>query len=83
YRAGLDSNYQDFNAAAKEVLFYREAINEGFNMVRNKNILTLNDIKRIQEILEQNDAGFRTAPGTRLERSSDRAVIYTPPQDGA
>lgn len=83
YRAGLEFNYQDFNAAAKEVLFYREAINEGFRMVRNKNILSLNDIKHIQQILEQNDAGFRTAPGTRLERSSDRAVIYTPPQDGA
>lgn len=36
YRAGLEFNYQDFNAAAKEVLFYREAINEGFRMVRNQ-----------------------------------------------
>ena len=82
YRAGLDFNYQLINPAAKEVLFYREAINEGFRMVRNKNILTLNDIKRVQQILEQNSAGFRTTPGTQLKRSSDGAVIYTPPQDG-
>lgn len=82
YRAGLDFNYQIINPAAKEVLFYREAINEGFRMVRNKNILTLNDIKRVQQILEQNSAGFRTTPGTQLKRSSDGAVIYTPPQDG-
>ncbi len=82
YRAGLDANFTLIGAATKEVLFYREAINEGFKLVRNKNILALNDIKRIQEVLEQNSAGFRTTPGTQLKRSSDEAVIYTPPQDG-
>lgn len=81
YRAGLDANFTLIGAATKEVLFYREAINEGFKLVRNKNILALNDIKRIQEVLEQNSAGFRTTPGTQLKRSSDGAVIYTPPQD--
>ena len=82
YRAGLDTSYQFINAATKEVLFYREAINEGFRMVRNKDILTLNDIKRVQAILEQNSAGFRTTPGTQLKRENDGAVVYTPPQDG-
>lgn len=82
YRAGLDASFTLIGAATKKVLFYREAINEGFKLVRNKNILTLNDIKRIQEVLEQNSAGFRTTPGTQLKRSSDGAVIYTPPQDG-
>ena len=82
YRAGLDANFTLIGAATKEVLLYREAINEGFKLVRNKNILALNDIKRIQEVLEQNSAGFRTTPGTQLKRSSDGAVIYTPPQDG-
>ena len=82
YRAGLDPSQQFINAATKDVLFYREAINEGFRMVRNKDILTLNDIKHVQEILEQNTAGFRTTPGTQLKRENDGAVIYTPPQDG-
>lgn len=82
YRAGLDPSRQFINAATKEVLFYREAINEGFRMVRNKDILTLNDIKHVQEILEQNTAGFRTTPGTQLKRENDGAVIYTPPQNG-
>ena len=82
YRAGLDPSHQFINAATKEVLFYREAINEGFRMVRNKDILTLNDIKHVQEILEQNTAGFRTTPGTQLKRENDGAVIYIPPQDG-
>ena len=82
YRAGLDFSHQIINAATKEVLFYREAINEGFRMVRNRNILTLNDIKHVQAILEQNSAGFRTTPGTQLKRANDGAVIYIPPQDG-
>lgn len=81
YRAGLDFGYQFISAATKEVLFYREAINQGFTMVRNRNILTLNDIKAIQQVLEQNSAGFRTTPGTQLKRSSDGRVVYTPPQD--
>jgi len=83
YRAGLDLGYQYINAATKEVLFYREAIEKGFQMVRGKEILTLNNIKTVQQILEQNSAGFRTTPGTQLKRSGDGAVVYTPPQDGA
>ncbi len=82
YRAGLDTNLQFINAATKEVLYYREAITEGFKLVRSKNILTLNDIKHVQQILEQNTAGFRSTPGTQLKRSSDGEVVYTPPQDG-
>lgn len=82
YRAGIDSDIQFINAATKEVLRYREAITEGFNLVRNNNILTLKNIKLVQEILEQNTAGFRTTPGTQLKRSTDGSVVYTPPQDG-
>lgn len=83
YSAGLEFANQHINAATKEVLFYREAINRGFNAVRRKNILSLNDIKQIQEVLEQNSAGFRTTPGTQLKRQNDGEVVYTPPQDGA
>lgn len=82
YRAGLDFNDSLTSAATKEVLFYREAINEGFQLVRSRRMLTLNDIKHIQQILELNSAGFRSTPGTQLKRSSDGKVIYTPPQDG-
>ena len=81
YRAGMEIPYDVISAATKEVLLYREAISEGFRLVRNKNILTLNDIKRIQQILEANSAGFRSTPGTQLKRSSDGVVVYTPPQD--
>lgn len=68
------------NAATKEVLNYREALEHGFRLVRSKGVLTSSVIKEIQKLLEHNSAGFRSLPGTALKRS-DGVVIYTPPQD--
>lgn len=79
YKAELDLG-GEINAAAKEVLRYREAMYVGFNRVRAKKILSLNDIIAIQRELERNNAGFRKVPGTVL-KSSGGDVVYTPPQD--
>jgi Fic family protein len=68
------------NAATKEVLNYREALQHGFHLVKDKGILTSSVIKEIQEKLEHNSAGFRSVPGTSLKRS-DGKTVYTPPQD--
>ena len=54
YRAELDINGGLTNAATKEVLNYREAMQVGFDMVRRNRLLTLNDIKQIQKTLEHN-----------------------------
>lgn len=68
------------NAATKEVLNYREALQHGFYLVKEKGVLTSSVIKEIQKILEHNSAGFRSIPGTCLKRT-DGKTIYTPPQD--
>lgn len=81
YKAGLNVKSHIVNAATKEVLKYRETIWVGFNKVREHGLLTLNTIKHIQEVLEDNKAGFRTTPGTKLENSANKEVVYTPPQD--
>lgn len=65
--------------AAKEVLRYRQAMQLGFSKVRKAKLLTNSIIKEIQQELEQNKAGFRTLPGTRLENNVGETV-YTPPQ---
>ena len=80
YKADLNIEGQISNAAAKEVLLYREAMSVGFNHARKKKILSLNDIIAIQEVLEHNGAGFRKIPGTVLKSSSGK-VVYTPPQE--
>lgn len=81
YRAELDIKGEISNAAAKEVLNYRQAMQVGFEMVRKKKLLTLNVVKQIQKELEQNNAGFRTVSGTKL-KTSKGDVVYTPPQTG-
>ena len=82
YKAGLDLKQGLPDAAAKEVLAYREAVEKGFRQVRNKRLLTNNMIISIQAEIEKNSAGFRKVPGTMLKHA-DGTVIYVPPQDGA
>ncbi len=66
------------SSAAKEVLRYRQALRVGFDAVRERGLITNNQILRIQAELERNDAGFRRVPGTAL-RNQDGQVVYTPP----
>ena len=80
YKADLNIEGQIKNAAAKEVLLYREAMSVGFSLARKKKIISLNDIIAIQQTLEHNNAGFRKVTGTVL-KSSKGEIIYTPPQE--
>ena len=49
YQADLDMKGHVINAATKEVLNYRQAMQKGFSMVRNHKLLTLKEIKAIQQ----------------------------------
>ena len=80
YKADLNMKGDIDNAAAKEVLLYREAMSVGFNLARNNKLLRLNDIMDIQKVLERNDAGFRRVPGTVL-MATNEDVVYIPPQE--
>jgi len=66
---------------AKEVQNYISALKKGFELVKNKGLITNNVIIEIQKELEGNNAGFRKLPGTTLKSSSTGETIYTPPQD--
>ncbi|MGL1835150.1 Fic family protein [Rhodocyclaceae bacterium SMB388] len=68
------------NAAAKEVLRYRQALQLGFERVRGTGMITLGHILEIQAELERNSGGFRRLPGTAL-RNGRGDTVYTPPQD--
>lgn len=80
YKTDLEMAYFA-NPAAKEVLNYRAAILRGFELIKEKHVLSCNIIKEVQQQLEHNKAGFRTVPGTMLKRD-DGVVVYTPPQNG-
>ena len=79
YKAALFSDFLG-NPAAKEVTNYAHALNIGFELVKKQGILTNNHILKIQEIIEENKAGFRKLPGTTIKNTSTGKVIYTPPQ---
>jgi Fic family protein len=75
-------NLQSANSLnAKEVQNYVSALKRGFELISENNLLTSKTIVQIQEILENNNAGFRKLPGTSLKNSQTGEVIYTPPQD--
>jgi len=69
------------STAVKEVHLYAKALKKGFELVKRHGLLTTNFILQIQEIVEQNNAGFRKLPGTKLLNDRTGEVVYTPPQD--
>jgi Fic family protein len=76
YRSNLQLE-KAISPAAKEVQNYVSALKKGFELVKTKGVLTSNNIIEIQEILEQNNAGFRKVPGTSLKNQRTGEVIYT------
>lgn len=73
--------HQFASPAAKEVHQYAAALKLGFSLVKKQGMLTNNFILQIHRVIEQNDAGFRKLPGTKLLNDRTGTVIYTPPQD--
>lgn len=67
------------NASVKEVLNYREALWAGFGLVKKKEMITVRDLVKLQEIVVGNTAGIRKQAGTALRNSRTGEIIYTPP----
>ena len=77
YRAMVSSGHLD--PAAKEVVDYRSAVWKGFNLFKEKGVITANGIVTIQEMLVHNNAGVRALPGTALVNEATGETVYTPP----
>jgi len=58
YKSQVDKSF--LSTQTKEVANYKEALLFGFDIVKKNKLLLNRDILEIQEILEKNDAGFRT-----------------------
>lgn len=78
FRLTVDDTY--VNLAAKEVQNYALALSKGFEEVRQNTIITNRTILLIQQVLENNNAGFRKLPGTSLKNNLGDTV-YEPPQN--
>ncbi|MDO9576828.1 MAG: Fic/DOC family N-terminal domain-containing protein [Candidatus Cloacimonadales bacterium] len=69
------------NPAIKEVLNYRRALFLGMELIKEKGIFTTNMIIAIQQEIEENEAGLRKLPGTKLMNDLTGEIRYTPPDD--
>lgn len=77
----LSIQKKEVNPAIKEVLAYRSALYKGFEQVIKNKLITTNGIVAIQQELEQNNAGIRRLPGTKLVNDKTGKVLYTPPDN--
>jgi len=77
YQAAGDGLLAEASPHAKEVLYYREALWEGFKAL-SKRPLTVNTCIDIFRVIKQTNASVRNMPGTKI--SNGETVIYTPPE---
>ncbi len=78
YKAMVQKSYK--NSAVKEVVNYRSALWYGYEFVKKNEMLTVNAIIDVQKKIENNDAGIRSQPGTKLINDATGEIIYTPPE---
>ena len=79
YQADIAQNLYN-NLATKEVYAYKRALIEGFDFIRDSDILTFNQILHLQSIIVENNGGYRKLAGTVLKNEKTGATVYTPPQ---
>lgn len=77
YKASVDEVIS--SPSAKESQSYTEALKLGLDIIKEKGILTVNDISKIQEIVSPNHP-IRRLPGTTL-KNAQKEIVYTPPQN--
>lgn len=80
YKAEIDVEKQLITAATKEVLRYRDALQGGFQLVKENAQLNNKIVKGIQMYLVGNQAGFRSQAGTMIKNGQGE-IVYTPPQN--
>jgi Fic family protein len=78
YQAAIE--FDNVSQAAKEAQNYAKALKLGFSIIKEKGILMINDIKKIQEIVSPNHP-IRKVPGTVLKNPKTQEVVFTPPQN--
>ena len=79
YTAMANPELSQIKPATKEVLHYVDAIMRGYQIYRQKGILSLNCIEEIQATIEGNNAGLRKLPGTALVNDRTNEIVYEPP----
>ncbi|NRT16430.1 Fic family protein [Flavobacterium sp. 28A] len=79
FKASIADKKND-NPATKEVMHYKDALWYGVEQIEKRPILTTNLFISLVQIIKENQAGIRNAPGTQLKNPLSNTVVYTPPE---
>jgi Fic family protein len=80
YKATLDLGNSIKNAAAKEVIQYRQATYWGLEEMQKKGVITTNLLVGIMQRLRGTDENIRKNSGTKLANPVTNNIVYTPPE---
>ena len=80
YKAEIDVEKKPITAATGEVLRCRDALQLGFQLVKEEAQLSNKTVKKVQMYLVGNQVGFRSQAGTMIKNGQGETV-YTPPQN--
>lgn len=80
YKATIGIGDQIKNAAAKEVIQYREAMYWGLEQMTMKGVITTNLLVGVMQRLRRTTDGIRKNPGTKLANPTSQEIVYTPPE---
>ncbi|MFT4061497.1 MAG: Fic/DOC family N-terminal domain-containing protein [Edaphocola sp.] len=82
YKAGLLESFVN-DAAAEEVMRYAQALRQGFREIRQNKLIANKHILQMQQMLEQNDAGYRRNSGTRTQQTQMKSHWRPPEKPGS
>jgi Fic family protein len=79
FKQSITSKKTD-SLAVKEVLYYKDALWHGLEVMKQKPLLTTNLFIKLMQVIKRSNAGIRNAPGTQLKNPAHGKVVYTPPE---
>lgn len=80
YKETLRTSENIKNAAAKEVIQYREAMYWGLEQMQKTGIITTNLLVGVMQRLRDTNENIRNNPGTKLANPTNQQIVYTPPE---
>ena len=69
--------------ATKEVMRYRQAVWDGYNIIRKRPKLDADLFIKLVQTIKEEKLGIRTEPGTIIGNRKTREIVYSPPEGEA
>lgn len=78
YKALAVSNQAE--PEAREVANYKKALWRGYELLKDKGVLSTNMFIEIHKVIEENNSGIRRVPGTKIINQATDEIVHEPPE---